>query len=141
MFVWLRIAKTTHSYFSIALQWETVKCCPHVVRSFPLFQALTQADDVLGCRKLPRIDGRRYPSYPPVAPFHARVRSLAFRGWLLLTQTSLVLFIIYFPSHLKYVDVVAQPVAHSEHTEVHHHTKSAEWKLAYTLSWIVAIHL
>ena len=76
-----------------------------------------------------------------MAAFHVCVCPLTRVSGILLTSPSLVLFIIYFPSHLKYVDVVAQPVAHTEQTEVHHHTKSAEWKLAFTLSWIVAIHL
>jgi len=59
--------------------------------------------------------------------------------WFLYTFI-LVLFIIYFPSNLKYVDVVSHPEAHSERTESHEGVRSAEWKLAATLSWVVAIH-
>ena len=54
---------------------------------------------------------------------------------------SLVLYIIYFPPHLKYVtlDIDADESRPSE--RVRTDIKSDTWRLSVILSWIVAIHL
>lgn len=55
----------------------------------------------------------------------------------------LLLYLIYFPPHLKFANVPQQP-ANSEDTLLpasRSNVKSDEWRLAITLAWVVAIHM
>lgn len=60
--------------------------------------------------------------------------------WFLFTMI-LVLYMIYFPEHLKYseVDISAQPGRPPMHLQTT--VKTDEWRLAITLSWVVAFHI
>jgi len=55
----------------------------------------------------------------------------------------LVLFLIYFPPHLKYVDLPQQPSDPNEPLlpPRRSNVKGDEWRLAVTLAWVVAIHI
>lgn len=59
----------------------------------------------------------------------------------LTTPRSLVLYMIYFPDHLKYseVDIAATPERPPMHLQTT--VKTDEWRLAITLSWVVAAHM
>jgi len=57
--------------------------------------------------------------------------------WLLFT-TTLLLFLVYFPVHLKYADLHTDP-AHGN--SLISRDTTAEWKLANTLAVIVAAHV
>jgi len=58
--------------------------------------------------------------------------------WFLFTLI-LVLYIIYFPQHLKYAELNLGPVDHPIHVKTR--VRSDPWRLAITLSWAVAIHI
>lgn len=63
------------------------------------------------------------------------------RYYRLTGPSSLVLYIIYFPPHLKYVtlDIDADESRPSE--RVNTNLKSDTWRLSIILSWVVLIHL
>jgi hypothetical protein len=46
---------------------------------------------------------------------------------------------IYFPQHLKYAELNLGPVDHPIHVKTR--VRSDAWRLAITLSWVVAIHM
>ena len=54
---------------------------------------------------------------------------------------SLLLYIVYFPPHLKYVtlDIEGDDLRPSERVKTN--LKSDSWRLSIVLSWIVIIHL
>jgi hypothetical protein len=60
---------------------------------------------------------------------------------LINMERSLVLYMIYYPSRLKYVDIDIP--AHDSLPPQHVKTKlrSDEWRLSVIVSWAVAIHL
>ncbi|KAF5384190.1 hypothetical protein D9615_003121 [Tricholomella constricta] len=60
--------------------------------------------------------------------------------WFLFTFV-LVLYMIYYPPHLKYAEIDVD--THDTRPPVHVKTpiKSDEWRLSITLSWVVAFHL
>jgi hypothetical protein len=59
----------------------------------------------------------------------------------LTVPLSLVLYIIYFPPHLKYVtlDIEGNDLQPPERVKTN--LKSDSWRLSVLLSWIVVIHL
>ncbi|KAF8523648.1 hypothetical protein JB92DRAFT_2704554 [Gautieria morchelliformis] len=62
--------------------------------------------------------------------------------WALFTLI-LVLFLIYFPPHLKYVDLPQQPADPTQPLlpPSRSNIQSDDWRLAVTLAWVVAIHI
>ncbi|KAI0080481.1 hypothetical protein K474DRAFT_1615669 [Panus rudis PR-1116 ss-1] len=63
-----------------------------------------------------------------------------FLQWFLFTMI-LVLYIIYYPPHLKYVEVEVDDEHDGSHRKVATSVKSDNWRLSITLSWVVFIHL
>lgn len=55
----------------------------------------------------------------------------------------LVLYLIYFPPHLKFVQLPQQQANPTEPllTPSLSNVKSDDWRLAVTLAWVVAIHM
>lgn len=62
-------------------------------------------------------------------------------GGLTDKKSSLVLYMIYYPTRLKYVDIDIP--AHDSLPPQHVKTKlrSDEWRLSVIVSWAVAVHL
>ena len=94
--------------------------------------------------KLPRIYRRHISACPSMDFVHNNVRRLS--PFLLtfiydLCCFSLVLYMIYYPPHLKYATVDVD--MHDDMPPHHIKTtaKSNNWKLSIILSWVVMIHL
>ncbi|KAF8297792.1 hypothetical protein DL93DRAFT_2234069 [Clavulina sp. PMI_390] len=60
--------------------------------------------------------------------------------WILFSAT-LILFLIYFPHHLKYAEIRTEPNPTQGNKSLTFRDTTAEWKLAVTLSTIVAAHV
>ncbi|KZW00380.1 hypothetical protein EXIGLDRAFT_738753 [Exidia glandulosa HHB12029] len=60
--------------------------------------------------------------------------------WFLFTMI-LVLYMIYFPEHLKYSEVDISTRADAPPMHLQTTVKTDEWRLAITLSWVVAFHI
>lgn len=60
--------------------------------------------------------------------------------WALFTFI-LVLFLIYFPPHLKFVNLPQQHSNGDPSSTKPINIKSDDWRLAVTLAWVVAIHI
>src|SRR5258706_7337755 len=54
---------------------------------------------------------------------------------------SFVLYLIYYPEHLKYVDIISHPTSYTDTTITTKHEKSAGWRLSVALGWATALHL
>jgi hypothetical protein len=76
-----------------------------------------------------------------MAPLHNYV-SYSFRATLTvvyITSRSLVLYLIYYPSHLKYGDTYVD--THNTRPPQLVKSKSDEWRLSVILSWVVVVHM
>lgn len=86
---------------------------------------------------------RRLPSRHSVGSLHSHVRvfsNICRKDIELIScMTSLVLFLIYFPAHLKYTDII--PISNDRRAKSPFRDTTSEWKLAVTLATIVAIHM
>lgn len=83
-------------------------------------------------RKLHRVCRRSVPGHTAVVPVHRHVNVLA-NFYLLIPLNSLhslVLYLIYYPPHLKYVAISPSKYGHS-----------SDWRLSIILAWAVLIHL
>jgi len=60
--------------------------------------------------------------------------------WLLFT-TTFALYLIYYPEHLKYVDIISHPNSYTDTTITAKHEKSAGWRSSVALGWATALHL
>ncbi|KII91525.1 hypothetical protein PLICRDRAFT_38295 [Plicaturopsis crispa FD-325 SS-3] len=62
-----------------------------------------------------------------------------FLQWFMFTCI-LVLYMVYFPSHLKYAEIDIDSPQH-HHMHVKTRLRTDEWRLSITLSWVVLIHI
>jgi hypothetical protein len=125
------------------MQWGIVKCCRVVVcglspRSPALF--IISA----GRRELYRIGGRRGSGLSAVVHVHYYVCCLSCSARDVADDRlncSLVLYMIYYPPHLKYAQI---EIDTQDSRPVQHYVipiRSDDWRLSITLSSVVAIHL
>jgi hypothetical protein len=59
----------------------------------------------------------------------------------LTVSPSLILYMIYFPPHLKYVTLDIEGDESQPPERVKTNLKSDSWRLSIVLSWVVLIHL
>ena len=57
------------------------------------------------------------------------------------TICSLVLYMIYYPSHLKYASAEIRSPDVGEVQRIKTDIKSDHWRLSITLSWVVFVHM
>ena len=92
---------------------------------------------------LPRDRSGGHPGWTAVVPIFCHVRHFRHPTWLykLTVALSLVLYIKYFPPHLKYVtlDIEGNDLQPPERVKTN--LKSDSWRLSVLLFWIVFIHL
>ena len=93
-----------------------------------------------------RIDWGYYPSFASVAFVHNYVRMPIPRSQTLspdcdLRLCSFALYLMYYPEHLKYVDITSHPNSYTNTTITTKHEKSAAWRLSVALGWATALHL
>jgi hypothetical protein len=125
------------------MQWGIIKCCRVVVcvlsprspASFIIF---------VGRRELYRIGGRRGSSLSAVVHVHHYVCCFLYSTQDVVDNhlnCSLVLYMIYYPPHLKYAQIEID--THDSRPVQHYVTpiRSDDWRLSITLSSVVAIHL
>jgi hypothetical protein len=70
-----------------------------------------------------------------------RVIACCFHYSLYCPPHSLVLFLVYFPMHLKYAEVHTDPNPARGNKSFIFRDTTAEWRLAITLATIVAAHM
>lgn len=70
-------------------------------------------------------------------------------GGTLIGNSSLVLYMIYYPDHLKYAQLDDDEIGEASISERSHqhlqskytHIRSDDWRLSITLFWVVIIHM
>ena len=129
----------------VVMQHTVIKCCRFYVSRLANVRLMTVAH---GARseslRLPRDRSWGHSGRNPVVFVFCHVRS-ATRNYCspcrLTGPPSLVLYMLYFPPHLKSVtlDIDADELGPSERIKTD--LKSDTWRLSITLSWIVVVHL
>jgi len=128
----------------ITMQWGIIKCCRVMVCQSLYHWLCLLFVVVTECWWLRRVSGRCLSALSRVVLVHHNV---CHRSYCVLhmindfLNSSLVLYMIYYPPHLKYAEIEidthdARPVQHYV-TPI----RSDDWRLSKTLSSVVAIHL
>ena len=131
------------SFYRITMQAEIVKCCRVVVGYISFY-----IECLIGIRAIIEFGGLCWDcsgdntSGPAMVLFQHYVRrSLAsFEIWINV-WCRFVLYMIYYPAHLRYVESGVEESELQPLLRTKTHVKSTEWALSILVAWITAIHL
>lgn len=127
---------------SIVMQWGIIKCCRVLVRSHIIMDTLSLTRLLTECWELHRVYRGGIPARPRMGFVLRDVRvSIPSAVPEVLSRISLVLYMIYYPPHRKYVELDVDMPNDLPPRHLKTPVKREEWKLSITLSWAVLLHM